>query len=81
MARKPAKPLRLGAFFRQIVQTWRENQARRDLNGAPGPQRSFSPKENPARPKDVRGKLSSCEEIAQSVLSCSAGAAQKEPLS
>ena len=24
---KPAKPLRLGVLFRQIVQTWRENQA------------------------------------------------------
>ena len=28
---KPAKPLRLGVLFRQIVQTWRENQARSRL--------------------------------------------------
>ena len=27
MARKTGKLLRLGVFFRQIVQTWRENQA------------------------------------------------------
>ncbi len=39
---KPAKPLRLRVLFRQIVQTWRENQARWDfdrswLNRTPGP--------------------------------------------
>ena len=34
------------------------NQAREKAH------RGFSPKENPARPKDVRGKLSSSEEIA-----------------
>ena len=28
---KPAKPLRHGVLFRQIVQTWRENQARGEL--------------------------------------------------
>ena len=51
-------------FAGKSTQTWRENQARRDLNGALRAQPGFSPKENPARPKDVRGKLSSSEEIA-----------------
>ena len=56
---KPAKPLRLRVLFRQIVQTWRENQAYWDFNhvvtstghAPPG----FSPKENPAHPKGHTG--------------------------
>ena len=52
---KPAKLLRLHVLFRQIAQTWRENQARRDVNGAPWSHQGFSPKENPAHPKGHTG--------------------------
>ena len=51
---KPAKLLRLGVFFQQTAQTWRENQARRDLNGAPWAHRVSRQKKTP-HIQDVRG--------------------------
>jgi len=51
---KPAKLLRLHVLFRQIAQTWRENQARRDLNGAPWAHQVSRQKKTP-HIRDVRG--------------------------
>ena len=51
---KPAKPLRLGVLFQQTAQTWREYQARQDLNGTPWAQPVFCQKKTP-HIRDVRG--------------------------